>query len=285
MIYECFPFFNELDLLWLRLNVLRDTVERFVLVEGRETFSFQPKPLYYEENKERFKPFADKIIHVVYDKIPDDVKAKGDVKLGLYKGGNQGHQTGKAYFVEEWVKSHITKALIEDGAKEDDWIIISDADEIPPSSLRVPEPLLKKKLYHYRQRMYCYYLNGFTLPGWSGSVIGRFDTLMNECGGDPLAMRRIGQKNKFEIKGGWHFTCLGTAEDVVYKLQSYSHYYEHSTIKNLAKDVEEKRKKRVTPFYTGNKGVSYEPLEGNIHLPDYLLKHKQEFKHLLMEKK
>ena len=33
MIYDCFTFFNELDLLEIRLNVLRDAVDKFVLVE------------------------------------------------------------------------------------------------------------------------------------------------------------------------------------------------------------------------------------------------------------
>ena len=51
MIYDCFPFFNELDLLEIRLNILDPIVDKFVLVESTQTFNRQPKPLYYQENK------------------------------------------------------------------------------------------------------------------------------------------------------------------------------------------------------------------------------------------
>lgn len=46
MIYDCFSFFNELDLLEIRLNVLKDVVDRFVLVEAGETHAGKPKPFY-----------------------------------------------------------------------------------------------------------------------------------------------------------------------------------------------------------------------------------------------
>ena len=50
-IYDCFNFFNELDLLEIRLNTLKDSVDYFVIVESNVTHSGQFKPLYYEENK------------------------------------------------------------------------------------------------------------------------------------------------------------------------------------------------------------------------------------------
>ena len=54
MTYDCFSFFNELDLLEIRLNVLKDAVDKFVLVEAGETHSGKPKPLYFKENEARF---------------------------------------------------------------------------------------------------------------------------------------------------------------------------------------------------------------------------------------
>ena len=70
MIYDCFQFFNELDLLKLRLNILSPVVDKFVISEATETFSGLPKPLYYEENKEMFAEFNDRIIHVVVSDTP-----------------------------------------------------------------------------------------------------------------------------------------------------------------------------------------------------------------------
>ena len=50
MLYDCFTFFNELDILEIRLNEMAPVVDRFVLVEARKTFQGADKPLYFEEN-------------------------------------------------------------------------------------------------------------------------------------------------------------------------------------------------------------------------------------------
>ena len=60
-IYDCFTFFTELDLLEIRLNILDSVVDKFVLVEMAYNHMKEPKPFYYEENKERYKKFKDKI--------------------------------------------------------------------------------------------------------------------------------------------------------------------------------------------------------------------------------
>ena len=50
-VYDCFQFFNELDILYLRMNILKDVVDYFVISESTVTFSGDPKPLFYEENR------------------------------------------------------------------------------------------------------------------------------------------------------------------------------------------------------------------------------------------
>ena len=39
MVYDCFQFFNELDILKLRMHVLNDVVDKFVISEATVTFS------------------------------------------------------------------------------------------------------------------------------------------------------------------------------------------------------------------------------------------------------
>ena len=63
-VYDCFMFFNELDLLQLRLETLNPYIDYFVISECDSTFSGLDKPFFYEKNKEKFSKFADKIIHV-----------------------------------------------------------------------------------------------------------------------------------------------------------------------------------------------------------------------------
>ena len=43
MIYDCFPFFNELDILKLRMEIMDPFVDKFVIEEAAYTFSSEPK--------------------------------------------------------------------------------------------------------------------------------------------------------------------------------------------------------------------------------------------------
>ena len=112
MIYDCFTFFNELDLLEIRLNVLNDVVDRFVLVEATKTHSGKDKPLYFNDNKERYKAFQHKVIHVIVDDYPPFVTA---------------------WTYENHQRNAILRGLTQ--ANPDDAIMISDLDEIPRPDL------------------------------------------------------------------------------------------------------------------------------------------------------
>ncbi len=70
-IYDCFAFFNELDILRIRIEELKDVVDKFILVEATKTHSGNPKPLYYQEFIHEFAEYQDKIIHYVVDDMPE----------------------------------------------------------------------------------------------------------------------------------------------------------------------------------------------------------------------
>ena len=108
MVYDCFPFFNELDILKVRLNVLSDVVDRFIIEESTVTFSGQPKELCFEQNKEMFAEFLDRITYIVVDDSPVEALT---------------HE--RDYFQ----KNKLIQGLKD--AKEDDVIIFGDLDEIP----------------------------------------------------------------------------------------------------------------------------------------------------------
>ena len=71
-VFDSIIIFNELELLEMRLNILNDVVDYFVVTESPFTVSGNEKPLYYAENKDRFGKFNDKIIHHVTEEIPND---------------------------------------------------------------------------------------------------------------------------------------------------------------------------------------------------------------------
>jgi beta-1,4-mannosyl-glycoprotein beta-1,4-N-acetylglucosaminyltransferase len=76
-IYDCFTFYNELDLLELRLQELYDHVDHFVLVEANRTFQNNSKPFYFGENQHRFARYMDKIIHIQVNDMPESTDAWG----------------------------------------------------------------------------------------------------------------------------------------------------------------------------------------------------------------
>ena len=61
MVYDCIPFFNELDILNLRLHIMDPLVDKFIIEEATVTFSGEPKELCFEKNKELFREFLPKI--------------------------------------------------------------------------------------------------------------------------------------------------------------------------------------------------------------------------------
>jgi beta-1,4-mannosyl-glycoprotein beta-1,4-N-acetylglucosaminyltransferase len=136
-LFDCFTFYDELDLLELRLAELGDIVDRFVLVEATSTFQGQPKPLVFEREKARFARWLDKIEHVVID-FPDPIPALSR------KSRSKGKvERAKAWDREYYQRDQIMRGL--GGAGPDDIIMVSDVDEIPRRE--VLERIIGTRLY------------------------------------------------------------------------------------------------------------------------------------------
>ncbi|WP_413581353.1 N-acetylglucosaminyltransferase [Bdellovibrio sp. HCB288] len=218
MIYDCFAFFNELDLLEIRLNTLNDVVDKFVLVEATRTFQKKEKPLYFEQNKERFKPFLHKIEHVVVDKYPNFFSK---------------WRVPKTWDYDDHQKEGILYGLKD--CKPNDVIIVSDVDEIPRPEL-VKEYASKPGVKVFQQKLYYYYLNCFikTYPEpiplvdgympWYGTV------MLNYADIKTIKKTRLYRENRVSTdkitvvpNGGWHFSYLGGAKKVIEKIEAYAH--------------------------------------------------------------
>jgi beta-1,4-mannosyl-glycoprotein beta-1,4-N-acetylglucosaminyltransferase len=226
-IYDCFTFFNELDILELRLQELDSVVDFFVLAEATRTFSYDPKPLYFAENKERFKRFLPKIIHVVIDDLPKE---------------------GDAWDREAFQRNATARGLT--GAKPDDVIMISDVDEIPfPENVaRLTPAAMRGHIWFIECDYYTYKLN-LSIPNkWVGLCAVRaiqrkyLPPLQTLRGFRARQSRRLPMpvnqainvgKNVFRVgrplthvlveHGGWHFTFVNTPEKIQYKIASYAH--------------------------------------------------------------
>lgn len=202
-IYDCFLFFNELELLDLRLNELYDHVDKFVLLESVETFTGLSKPFYYEMNKERYKKFEDKIIHV---------------KLERSEGG--------VWAREGFQRNQLARGLV--GCSDEDIILISDLDEIPEgkwlSELVNPIHNHECEMIFAQHRLYRFFLNRVDpdLPYLTGTAAVTYATLKKY---QPCGVRgyRNDRDSAPAIIHGWHFTSMGGFARVAIKYESWSH--------------------------------------------------------------
>ena len=205
-VFDCFPFFNELDLLEVRLHELEGVVDFFVLVEATLTTKGQPKPLYFDDSRQRFRPFLDRIRHVVVEDMP----VRGSA----------------------WVREHFQKLAIKRGlsdVRDDDLIIVTDADEIVRASA-----VGRLKGFHgitkLRMRMSMYYMNMVLRDDWDkpfalpGSLLDRIDDVNRVRGlnSKPDSFPADCQWRTLD-QAGWHFTHVGGAERVREKLRAYVH--------------------------------------------------------------
>ncbi len=133
-----------MDLLEIRLGTLDPYVDRFVICEARITHSGKPKPLYYEQNKERYAKWQHKIFHYVIE--------YGDETI-LRQAKQSPLVTDEHYLRDFYQKESMKDALIAAGIQDNDIAYVSDCDEIwKPVN---PE----NKIYKLKQTMYAYYLN------------------------------------------------------------------------------------------------------------------------------
>jgi beta-1,4-mannosyl-glycoprotein beta-1,4-N-acetylglucosaminyltransferase len=200
MIVDCFTFYNELDLLNYRLNLLNDHVDYFVLVESNQTHAGNPKKLYYQDNIHLFENFKNKIIHVVVDLdylVPDINYSRG----------------------EQWINENKQRNSIDLGIKrlslyDTDLIIISDLDEI------VDPDILGDISSDYSLEMDLYYYNLRTKFNnkWSK---GKMVTFKTYSGTSPNNIRNTDYpliKN-----AGWHLSYFGDPTFIQNKLKEFGH--------------------------------------------------------------
>lgn len=277
MVYDCFQFFNELDILKIRLNVLAPVVDRFVISEATETFSGIKKPLYYEENKELFAAFQDRIIHVVVDDTPQ----------------------GDTHYRDTFQKNAVTRGLKD--CTDDDIVIFSDLDEIPnPDKIReILQDFQADRIYHFAQRLFYCYLNMEEVSGSLLSYAGEFEGVAQKkwIGTKMLSYRLLREQNLLlgELRfperkeigirvddGGWHFGYMGgngeknVAKRIGDKVKAAAHQ-EYNTSRYLKEAVD----RLLCGEDIFGRDARFIRVEINEKYPVYLREHLKEYDYLL----
>ena len=283
MIVDCFSFFNELDLLEIRLNVLSPHVDKFVLVEAAKTQSLRPKPFIFEENKERFKDFLDRIHHV---KLEEEDCPKGDFK-----------SLSSDWSMEHLQRNSVMKGLGSITMKKDDIVLISDLDEIP-NLIKLGanlEMIRSKRLTSFTQNTYSYFLNmkcydvqdGNVIEKISRATLGITRSMLDIFHPQELWKLRDTTSGHLSPRG-WHFSWLGGLEKIREKSLSCIEPYDKSIIPSK-EGIEEIFNRRVFKegFWNINEpeddSVIIKKLRDESALPQYVRDNKEKFKHLFTE--
>lgn len=243
MVIDAFTFFNELDILEIRLRTLDPVVDQFVLVEMTRTFAGNPKPLYYAKSAPRFARWHNKIVHIgvrdtwIEATYPNGQKHTWDrnecEKVTIPAGTNPASHWQREYHQ----RNAIMYGLHE--AQPNDTILISDVDEIP-RPIRIPHsPFTDDLVLMYDQAFYYYSFNHRVPQTWYGTRTMRFQTLQNlpigniagaggDLGGPVQTARYLGKFIPYESLGivfnaGWHFSHFGGAEIIRNKLLNGAH--------------------------------------------------------------
>lgn len=260
-IYDIFTYNGEADILEIRLNILYDSVDQFIIVEAPTTFSGKPKLLYFKEQEGRFSPFLSKIKYFVIDDYPNDKNLcmLADTSPNVPKGGPEHWR--REFYQKESVKKALTHL------QDEDICFIGDVDEIWN-----PEVLIdytKDDIFKLRQKVYGYYLNNRSSEPWAGTIVTKYKNIKNNCLNH---LRTKSMTKYFYIEnGGWHFTNMGGVNEVRRKLKdSYtSESYNTAEVQNNL----EKRFGRKD--YMG-RNFKFWIEESN--LPKYILKNKEKYK-------
>jgi len=240
-VFDCFLFFNELDLLEIRLNILSECVDYFVIVESAITFQGEEKEYLFEKNRNRFAKFENKIIHFKVEKYSLDFAnlpymadpQSGDEKIlnAIY-----GHIDACLLFDKQkefwwgndfYQRECIRRALAVAKPAQDDLILLSDVDEIPnPETIsKIKADILPTSLVCLRQHEFCYYLNYYHNSDWVGTcafLYGEFsDASLNAIRFS--TKRDEGFSPQIMDNGGWHFTSIGSVEAIQKKINSWGH--------------------------------------------------------------
>ena len=267
-IYDCVTYFNEDLLLKIRMEILNKYVDKFVIIESSLNHRGVKKKKNFNINK--FKKFKKKIIYHFIKDTPQK-------KINELKN-NQ-------WVLENYQRNQIIRGLKE--CKDNDLIIISDADEIPNPN-KIKEFKERKKIGIFLQKLFYYKFNLKVLNQkyWQGSRI-----LLKKNLTSPQKIRMTKKIPFYSIKrylkknyiiinnGGWHFSYLGNAKKIKEKISSYGHReYDISSINNL-KTLDKKIKANLDIL---NRNYIFQKIELNNKFPEYIIRNKNKLKKYIL---
>lgn len=223
-IYDCFIFFNEVELLKFRIRYLKDIVDYFVIIEASKTFTGNSKPQNF--SFDHFDDVERSKIKYFFIDLPDE-------NLNQYLDFNRNYMSQDPVDLNAWAREHyqrnyISKALEEVGAGIDDIILISDVDEIfnikPLSILKNHSSEIEGQIVSFPTYVFNFNINTVIKDDtdkevlWYHPVVILHKILKNKS--NKVNLVRHSRPDVVVSIKGWHFSYFGTDEKVSYKCNS-----------------------------------------------------------------
>ena len=254
-IFDCFIYNNEEMILDLRLSYLNKYVKKFIIVESKYTHQGNLKKNFLNLND--FKKYKDKIDYNLIDKFPENLS-------------NWGRENYQRNFLMNSIKD----------LNEDDYIMISDLDEIP--NLRNLNSIIKSKFTAFQQTNYSFKFNlkNITFPIWYGTKLCKKKYLKSPQWLRDQKVKKYSILKFYKIKwniiqnGGWHFSYIMNPNEISEKIKSFSHAeYNLDKYTNI-KIIEDKLSKGLDLF---NRNQSYQKVELDSSFPKSFFENKNKF--------
>lgn len=261
MIIDCFPFFNELDIVELRFRTLEDVVDQWIVFQSYETHSGLPKPLYFNPEDPRWSPWRSRIRCVTVASIP--------------------------HVFSRWERERAPRHLIPEALAPyhyNDVVLLSDVDEfLDPDLVREWAPHVQGNHWiGFDSAVYYYYLNLRStkdFPCISLVSVGLIRGMGGQWFREELWNRRVPQL----IQGGWHFSYQGGPAAIRTKLQSFAHEEidipEYHDLAYLAQCINDQK----TFFYRARRPrrAAFNPVPLS-EMPRPVREHPESYAHLLI---
>lgn len=218
MIFDCTMFSRENTLLSLRLEELKEVVDLHIITEGDLTYQGNPRePVLPASENPRVRN------HVV--NLPD---------------------TGITQWEREVIQRDFSlEVAFQYSTSENDLFIVADLDEIPhPEAVReAGRKNVPLRLTTDHRNWYADYRLPDDKQCYAQPIIGKrsdFTKAHETRYGTGMHWRAARAR-------GWHFSNVGSASDVLRKLESYSHTELHTAANNLP-NLEERRAEKLYAF-------------------------------------
>jgi len=254
-IIDCFMFYNEIDILQIRLNELYETVDYFIIIEATLTHNNTPKELYFKNNQHLFSKYLDKIIHYV-----TDFSTSHDfVKYINVPNDN--------WFRENYQRECASIIIKQLELEDSDIIITTDCDEIPKrsiiESIKNGTYTINNNVYSLEMILYYYNIELTTNRKWYHAKLVNYNTYKTF----PLLTSIRFANYVLLPNAGYHLSYFGDINFIKNKLESFAESIDYTKEGKDIAYLEECYKKGILHF--NKEQLIYKSLSENNDVPLY----------------